>query len=327
MRAMVVVLMFCVATACSEPTAPTSPDTAPPPASVTAVILCDGRQTACAVEYDSAATISWSASNAASCQIAGTDWSGTSGSHSTGRLTEGRDYQVRCTGAASETTTASVRVNVGSRPAPSQFAVSGICSAAGPATQHATLRWSAAPQASTYIVERRAGSTAAWAKVAETTGLEHVEPVPDDTDFYFRVTASNVSGLRIGDPSELLVCRQIVRPPTIPAGPGAPRIELTFVPAIGSFADLRGLALHVLPADHKVACFINVLGTYWPKPTFAQQRVPISAVDGSWTCDITTGGIDEQATEVRAYLVTNRYQPNGALPTGPEVLAVVGAKR
>jgi hypothetical protein len=71
------------------------------------------------------------------------------------------------------------------------------------------------------------------------------------------------------------------------------------------------MALHVRPSDYKVAVYIRVGGGWWTKPTFASPLVEIRS-DGSWTCDITTGGADETATEVAAFLVTNDYQPPAA---------------
>ncbi len=63
----------------------------------------------------------------------------------------------------------------------------------------------------------------------------------------------------------------------IPGGPGDPIIEFTYVPQYGSFENLRGQVWHVRPANY--------------------------TVDGSWTCDITTGGNDPEATAIAAYLV------------------------
>lgn len=92
-----------------------------------------------------------------------------------------------------------------------------------------------------------------------------------------------------------------------PGGPGNPAIEFTYVPPYGSFNDLRGQVSHVKPSDYKVAVLIYVLG-YWNKPTFANPLTAIRS-DGTWTCDITTGGHDENATRIVAFLVRNGYSP------------------
>ena len=85
-------------------------------------------------------------------------------------------------------------------------------------------------------------------------------------------------------------------------GPGAPSIALTSVPGIGSYQDLCGTVSHVSPCDYGVAVFIFVNGGWWTKPTFADFLTSIQ-LDGNWTTDITTGGIDEQATKLAAFLV------------------------
>ncbi len=95
--------------------------------------------------------------------------------------------------------------------------------------------------------------------------------------------------------------------PEIPGGPGEPYIGFTHVPPIGSFENLEGEVLHVYPSDHRVAVYIYVSG-WWTKPTFTDPLTTIQN-NGSWTTDITTGGNDEQATRVAAYLVTEDYSP------------------
>jgi len=57
-----------------------------------------------------------------------------------------------------------------------------------------------------------------------------------------------------------------------------------------------------------VAVYINVSGGWWTKPYFAQPLTSI-APDGTWSCDITTGGNDSSATEIAAYLVPAGYNP------------------
>jgi exo-beta-1,3-glucanase (GH17 family) len=94
----------------------------------------------------------------------------------------------------------------------------------------------------------------------------------------------------------------------IPGGPGDPIIQYTSVPAYGSFDDLRGQALHIQPTDFRVVTYIYVAGRYWIKPTFAN---PVSTVqpDGNFLVDVTTGGIDETATQFVSYLIPRTYNP------------------
>lgn len=102
----------------------------------------------------------------------------------------------------------------------------------------------------------------------------------------------------------------------IPGGPGDPIIEFTYIPSIGSFENLRGKVWHVDPSDHKVAIYTYVSG-WWTKPTFANPLTTIN-LDGSWITDITTGGNDEQASRIAAFLLPNGYNP--PLMSGDEVL-------
>lgn len=87
-----------------------------------------------------------------------------------------------------------------------------------------------------------------------------------------------------------------------------PIIEFTYVPPCGSFENLEGQVSNVTPGDYKVAVYIRVDGGWWNKPTWANPLTPIQS-DGSWSCDITTGGHDQDATEIIAYLVPNGYTP------------------
>lgn len=48
------------------------------------------------IPYNSASTISWTSSNATSCSITPTGWTGTSGSQSSGNLTSSRTYSLDC---------------------------------------------------------------------------------------------------------------------------------------------------------------------------------------------------------------------------------------
>ena len=93
----------------------------------------------------------------------------------------------------------------------------------------------------------------------------------------------------------------------IPGGPGKPVIEITYVPPYGSFENLKGQVWHVKPADYQVAVYIYVSG-WWTKPYWDKPLTAIQC-DGSWVCDITTGGADQEATRIIAYLVPNGYDP------------------
>jgi hypothetical protein len=95
---------------------------------------------------------------------------------------------------------------------------------------------------------------------------------------------------------------------------GEPEIALIHVPAYGASEALKGQVWHVNPADYVVAAYIKVGSGWWMKPTITHPLTSID-VSGYWSCDIVTGGIDETATEIRAYL----------LPAGTVIPDVLGA--
>jgi exo-beta-1,3-glucanase (GH17 family) len=93
----------------------------------------------------------------------------------------------------------------------------------------------------------------------------------------------------------------------VPGGPGSPSIQFSYVPPYGSFNNLFGQVFHVNTDDYKVAVYIYV-GGWWTKPTFAAPLTNIG-LDGGWECDITTGGTDQNATDIVAYLIPNSFSP------------------
>ncbi|OGE87986.1 MAG: hypothetical protein A3J07_02135 [Candidatus Doudnabacteria bacterium RIFCSPLOWO2_02_FULL_49_13] len=85
----------------------------PPPVAPTASISANPNP----VDNNTASTVSWSSTNASSCTVAQTGWTGTSGSQSTGNLTAASTYTVNCTGAGGSASD-SVTVDVNSAPPP-----------------------------------------------------------------------------------------------------------------------------------------------------------------------------------------------------------------
>jgi hypothetical protein len=88
---------------------------------------------------------------------------------------------------------------------------------------------------------------------------------------------------------------------------GIGKVGLTYIPSFGTNEDLRGKVFGVDPNGYSVAVYIYVSG-WWTKPYLNQPLTPIAG-DGTWTCDITTGGTDQYATQIIAFLVPNGYQP------------------
>ena len=105
-------------------------------------------------------------------------------------------------------------------------------------------------------------------------------------------------------------------------------INFTSVPAWSSFDDLYGQVSNADSSFYKVAVYIFVepAGGWWTKPYAADPLTTIMG-DGSWITDITTGGIDEYATSIIAFLLPNGFDitnyicgPDSACSTLPDTL-------
>ncbi|MBI3248820.1 MAG: DUF1929 domain-containing protein [Deltaproteobacteria bacterium] len=112
--------------------------------------------------------------------------------------------------------------------------------------------------------------------------------------------------------------------------PDQPTISFTYVPPYGSFQDLQGQVDNVDSSAYKIAVFIRVRGGWWTKPYWDTPLTPIRP-DGTWTCDITTGGVDQEATAIVAYLVPNGYNPplmggQSSLPAELELNSITKAE-
>lgn len=112
---------------------------------------------------------------------------------------------------------------------------------------------------------------------------------------------------------------QAANPPLFASNSCMPTIEFTAVPPYSSFANLHGRADCLdNPANYRIAAYIYVAG-WWTKP-YLDAPLTIIQPDGAWTTDITTGGTDEEATKIAAFLVPTGYSPplmngNAPLPT------------
>jgi len=106
-------------------------------------------------------------------------------------------------------------------------------------------------------------------------------------------------------------------------GAGTPAISFTHVPAYGSFDDLRGRVQHVAPREYYVTVYIRVDSLWWgPKPTTQAPRTPIDCTGGTWQADYTTGGTDQKATRIKAFLLPASYDPPGVLGASSLPLAL-----
>ena len=104
---------------------------------------------------------------------------------------------------------------------------------------------------------------------------------------------------------------QILVAALVPAAPAShaatPTIEITNVPPYGTCCRLEGRVSNANPAIHAVAVFIYVpCANWWSKPRCSAALTPIQA-DGAWSCNVTTGGIDNLATCFAALLVSTNY--------------------
>ena len=105
---------------------------------------------------------------------------------------------------------------------------------------------------------------------------------------------------------------------------GVPDLQFTSVPPIGSFDNLTGVVTGgINPELLAVAVYIKVGSGWWTKPYWNAPKTSIKS-DGTWVCDITTGGIDSTATEITAYLIWRTTDPpsasGGALPVIADAL-------
>jgi len=87
----------------------------------------------------------------------------------------------------------------------------------------------------------------------------------------------------------------------------ADSVEFTSIPPYGSQSPLQGKVYGLNPTNYAVAVFIYVDGIGWfTKPTCANPLTTIQP-DGTWTADITTGGVDTDATRIAAFVVPATY--------------------
>ena len=86
----------------------------------------------------------------------------------------------------------------------------------------------------------------------------------------------------------------------------AASIEFTSIPAYGSSTPLTGYVSNAATDSYQIAVYIKVGSGWWTKPTYAAPLTSIHA-DGTFTVNITTGGSDQTATQISAYLVPTGY--------------------
>lgn len=97
---------------------------------------------------------------------------------------------------------------------------------------------------------------------------------------------------------------------TPPLTAGDPAINLIHLPEYPNHdcEYLEGNVTCVTPDDYRVAVYIRVGDLWWIKPYYESPLTIINS-DGTWSCDITTGGSDCYATAVAAYLLPAGVNP------------------
>lgn len=83
-------------------------------------------------------------------------------------------------------------------------------------------------------------------------------------------------------------------------------ISFTYVPDYGTKNNLKG---KVDDPDYKIAVYILIDGMGWWLKPYANSFVYPDG-NGDWECDIMTGGVDEYAIKITAYLLPSEYNPS-----------------
>ncbi|MDK2980711.1 MAG: hypothetical protein PWQ55_1058 [Chloroflexota bacterium] len=88
----------------------------------------------------------------------------------------------------------------------------------------------------------------------------------------------------------------------------SPKLRITNYPARDEKGGVSGIAINVDPQEYRVVVYIYVPGAggWWVKPEFHNPYTFVHE-DGEWSTAIFTGGIDEQATRIAAYLIPYGY--------------------
>jgi len=90
--------------------------------------------------------------------------------------------------------------------------------------------------------------------------------------------------------------------------PQPPELTITSVPPYGQFGYVDGRAKNVNYYDYKVALYIKVNSLYYIKPYDNNYDIFLN-FDGTWSANMTTGGEDQLATAVDAFLIPADVEP------------------
>jgi len=89
-----------------------------------------------------------------------------------------------------------------------------------------------------------------------------------------------------------------------------PSVQYTSVPDWGKSNSLAGRVHNTTLSDHGIAVYIYIeeAGGWWTKPTSANP-VTLLQPDSSFTANIVTGGLDQFATQIIAFLIPLSFSP------------------
>lgn len=98
---------------------------------------------------------------------------------------------------------------------------------------------------------------------------------------------------------------------SLPAAPGwaEPGMRITYLPPMGQCGTALGTTSGVAPADYYVAALIYIPGSGWWSKPFCEPRVVPVQPNNEWSAKICTGGIDNTAAIVEAYLIPKSSYP------------------
>ncbi len=169
----------------------------PPPPAPEAFITANGSEGPITLTYGDPLTVNWSSTNADSCSISPTGWSGTSGNQN-GAATASQTYTLTCTSAGG-TATDAVTVNVG----PKSPLITSINNATCP--RRHTISWTDAGNETSYKVWTSTtnnafnyGSGDGWTSIADlgadTLTYLRNTGITVNTNYWYIISASNSVG-------------------------------------------------------------------------------------------------------------------------------------
>jgi len=92
-------------------------------------------------------------------------------------------------------------------------------------------------------------------------------------------------------------------------GSGAPSVDISYTAPFAECGEARGTASGIDYSDYRVALLIYIPGSGWWSKPYCEPRVIAIDGQGNWSSTICSGGIDNTATVVEAYLIPASAYP------------------